>query len=233
MKTTASLFFLLVILAVSACSIVPPDKTQFNSKLVTEEPKEALNAATIIVLREPFYGEGARKNTNEQQIETCIKNKIREHNSDQRVIEFNEIAGKLFPDLSEKRIPRSSDDFSILLDDEKFYTDVSAMGIRYLIFVGELSTNTLGEIVSEGGPFGGFALSAWGNETRLSASILDIHQRNEVLKKVEKISTDMSWLLLIGGPLPIPIGKPSFATHNACNNIGNKVGEILLNRAKQ
>lgn len=229
MKKPNPSYLLLIVLAVSGCSTVPVDTSQSISRPITDEPKEALNAATIIVLSEPSYSKEAKQITNEQHIETCIKNKILEHNSRQKIISFDKLAGKLFPNLPKKRVPRSSDDLSILLDDEKFYTDISAMGIRYVIFVGELSTE-VGNYYAEGAGSGGILLWVWDKETQLSASILDIRLRNIRPKKVENTSTGTSWFLLVISPFPIPIGMPSFAVHNACSNVGNDIGKILLDK---
>lgn len=72
-------------------------------------------------------------------------------------------------------------------------------------------------------------------ETRLLASILDAHLRNDMPKNVENVSTGKSWFALVGafpyGPLPIEM--PSFLVHNACSNVGNDIGKILLDKATQ
>ena len=233
MKKLGSLFLLLIVLAVSGCSTVPIDETQSISKPVTEEAKEVPNATTIIFSREFSYGQGETP-IYEDSIVPCIKNKILEHNSNQNIISFDKVASKLFPDLPKKRVPRSPEDFSILLDDEKFYTDISAMGIRYVIFVGGLTTET-GEH-SYGGCGGGYggagclAAIVWDKETRLSASILDIKLKNSMATNVENTSTGASWFAIIG---VFPIGMPSFSVHNACSNVGNDIGKILLDKATQ
>lgn len=54
-------------------------------------------------------------------------------------------------------------------------------------------------------------------------------------KNVENVSTGKSWFALVGafqyGPLPIEM--PSFSVHNACSNVGNDIGKILLDKATQ
>jgi len=78
-------------------------------------------------------------------------------------------------------------------------------------------------------------LYVWDKETRLSASILDAHQRNDIPKNVENISTGKSWFTLVDAfPYgPLPIGMPSFSVHNACSNVGNDIGKNLLDKATQ
>jgi len=236
MKTLVSLFLLLIVLAVSGCSTVPVDETLSISKPVTDKSKEAQNAATIIFLREFSYSQGETP-IYEDSIVPCIKNGILKHTPNQNIIPFSKVANKLFPDLPKKRVPRTPGDYSILLDDEKFYTDISAMGIRYVIFVGGLTTDT-GEH-SHGGCVGGpgapsaaacLWLYVWDKETQLSASILDVHLRNSMPKNVENTSAGASWFAIIG---VFPIGMPSFSVHNACSNVGNDIGKILLNKATQ
>ncbi len=233
MKTLISLFLLLIVLGVSGCSTVPVDETLSISKPVTDKSKEAQNAATIIFLRKPLYGEAKSISLNEQRIVTCIKNKILEHNSNQNIISFDKVASKLVPDLPKERVPRSPEDFSILLDDKKFYTDISSLGIRHVIFVGGLTTETgehgYGGCGGGGGGAGCLAVIVWDKETRLSASILDVHLKNSISEKLENTSTGTSWFAVIG---VFPIGMPSFSVHNACSKVGNDIGEILLDEAK-
>lgn len=55
-------------------------------------------------------------------------------------------------------------------------------------------------------------------------------------KNVENVSTGKFWFALIGAfPYgPLPIGKPDvFSVHNACSNVGNDIGKILLDKATQ
>jgi len=235
MKKLGSLFILLIVLAVSGCSAVPVDKTQSISTPVTDEIKESLNAAVIIFLRKAAYGKGIRPISDEQRIVTCIMNRILVHNPNQNIISFNKVASKLFPDLPEKRYPRTPDDYSILLNDKKFYTDISSLGIRHVIFVGgattEINKYSGGQCIPTPGFFG-YGCSVWfvwDDETRLLASILDIHLKTSISKDLENNSTGTSWFALIGG---VPIGMPSFTVHKACSKVGNYIGEILLDEAK-
>lgn len=236
MKNSVSLFLLLIVLAVSGCATVPVEETLSISKPVTDKTKEDLNAAAIIVFRKPSYDEGG-KSISERRLVNCIKNKVLEHNSKQNVISFNKIASKLFPDLPKKRFPRTPDDFSILLDDEKFYTDISAMGIRYLIFVGgateETGKHSYGGCTAGGAPGGApgcLWVVTWDKETQLSASILDVKLRNGLAVNIDNTSTGKSWFAIVGW---FPVGMQSFSVHSACSNVGNDIGKILLDKATQ
>ena len=234
MKTLVSLFLLLIILAVSGCSTIPIDEKLSISESITDEKKEDLNAATIIFLREFSYSQGETP-IYEERIVTCIRNRILEHIPDQNIILFDKVANKLFPDLPKKRVPRTPEDYSILLDDEKFYTDISAMGIRYVIFVGGLTADK-GEhshggcVVSPLSGGGCLWLYVWDKETQLSASILDIKLKNSMATNVENTSTGESWFAIVGW---FPIGMQSFSVHTACSNVGNDIGKILLDKATQ
>jgi len=235
MKKLGSLFLLLIVLAVSGCSTVPVDETQSISTPVTDKTKEDLNAATIIFLDEKAFEYSLSVYLNVQPFADCIENKILEHNPNQKTIPFSEVASKLFPDLPEERAPSSPEDFSILLDDEKFYTDISAMGIRYLIFIGGGNTTVIAknQYGGCGGGYGGagcLAAIVWDNETQLSASILDVKLKNSPVDKVGNTSTSKSWFAIIG---VFPIGMPSTSASKACSNVGNDIGKILLDKSTQ
>ena len=238
MKKLSSLFLLLIVIAISGCATVPVDETQSISKPEIEKTKEDLNAATIIFLQEERTFEYSFSvDLIAQPFASCIKNKILKHNPNQKFIPFSQVTSNLFPDLPKERVPSSPEDFSILLDDEKFYTDISAMGIRYLIFVGEGHTTETGEY-SRGGcigmafPPGGIGgclyWHIWVKESQLSATILDVHLKNDMGKNVDNVSTGKAWFAIVG---VVPMGMPSFTEHKACSNVGNDIGKILLEKA--
>jgi hypothetical protein len=237
MKKLVSFLPLLIILAVSGCAAVPVDETQSISKPVIEKTKEDLNAATIIFLEKRAFEYSLSVHTNVQPFAPCIKNKILKHNPNQKFIPFSQVTSKLFPDLPKERAPSSPEDFSILLDDEKFYTDISAMGIRYLIFIGGGKTEMTGMnkygfcgAAPAPGAAGCLLLMIWDKETQLSASILDVKLKNSLADNIGNTATGKSWLAIVS---IFPVGMPDFTRIKACNNIGNRIGKILLDKSTQ
>ena len=67
-------------------------------------------------------------------------------------------------------------------------------------------------------------------ETRLTASILDLHQKETVTDDLENISEGTSWL---GFFVVIPIWYSPSTRSDSCRDIGNRLGKILLDRSKQ
>ncbi len=116
--------------------------------------------------------------------------------------------------------------------DEKFYKDVLSWGVRYLIFVRGTTSKTQG---TDGLRCGGFppaclGFDSWHNKTRLTASILDLHQKETVIDDLENISEGTTWFGML---FPIPIWYSPSTRSDSCRDIGNQVGKILLERAKQ
>jgi len=114
------------------------------------------------------------------------------------------------------------------LADEKFYKDVLSWGVRYLIFVSG-STRETDEFGMFGCDEGCFGYQSWDKKTRLTASILDLHQKETVIDVLENISEGTSW---VAGFI-IPIGYSPSTESDSCRDIGNRLGKILLDRAKQ
>jgi len=116
------------------------------------------------------------------------------------------------------------------LADERFYKDALSWGIRYLIFVGGDS-----ESIGHGGLLSGGQPAArgvmyWDNKTQIVASILDLHQKETAADNIENTSEDTSWFAMA---VWLPMGFPSSTESNACEDMGNRLGKILLERAKQ
>ena len=62
------------------------------------------------------------------------------------------------------------------------------------------------------------------------ASILDLHQKETVADNIENTFEDTSWFAVA---FWLPMGFPSFTESTACGDMGNRLGKILLERAKQ
>jgi len=236
MKKLVSLFLLLIVLAVSGCSSVTyikgsdmvEDETQLPAGIV---PGEYQNAASIIFLAEdllPLKGETYVSMGDD--IVSCLENRIKKHNPDQAFISYYKFVNTMFPDLPDLEVPREPESFPRLLADEKFYKDVLSWGVRYLIFVSGSNRRTN---ESEGG-FASFPLlllyGIKDKKTRLTASILDLHQKETVIDDLENISEGTSWW---GFFVVIPIWYFTSTESNACEDMGNRLGKILLDRAKQ
>jgi len=239
MKTLVSLFLLLIVLAVSSCSTVTyikgsdmvADETQPPAGIIV--PGEYQNAASIIFLGEdvlPLKGESYV--SMDDDIVSCLENRIKKHNPDQALIPYYKFVNTMFPDLPDWEVPREPESFSTLLADEKFYKDVLSWDVRYLIFVSG-STSETNEF-DFGIPTAPLGLALWYDtrdvKTRLTASILDLHQKETIIDDLENISEGTSWLAFL---FVIPIWHSSSAESNACEDIGNRLGKILLDRAKQ
>jgi len=250
MKTLVSLFLLLIVLAVSSCSSVPVEETS-PAELV---PGEYQNAATIIfqykILKkdpviEPMKEESLNSriiyasdtsgasSIKEEDIVSCLENGIKKHNPDQSFISFSKFAQAMFPDNLETHVPKDLESFSTLLadvTDERFYKDALSWGIRYLIFVGGAS-----ESIGHGGHLlldylGIWGVMYWDNKTQLAASILDLHQKETVADNIKNTSEDTSWLALA---FVVPAGFPSSTKSDSCEDVGDRISKILLDRAKQ
>jgi len=240
MRKPVSLFLLLIVLAASGCSTVTyikgsdivEDETQPPAGIV---PGEYQNAASIIFLGEdvlPLKGESYV--SMDDDIVSCLENRIKKHNPDQALTPYYKFVNTMFPDLSDWEVPREPESFSTLLADEKFYKDVLSWDVRYLIFVSGSTrrTNDSGGWFCVELDFLCAAYASWDVKTRLTASILDLHQKETVIDDLENISEGTSWWGFIH-PIPIPIWYSSSAESNACEDIGNRLGKILLDRAKQ
>ena len=70
----------------------------------------------------------------------------------------------------------------------------------------------------------------WDNKTQLAASVLDLHQKKTIADGIEVISEDISWFAIA---IWVPAGFPSFTKSDSCGDMGNRLGKILLERAKQ
>ncbi len=81
--------------------------------------------------------------------------------------------------------------------------------------------------LGEGGFWG---VAYWNNKSQLAASILDLHQKETAADNIEVISEDISWLVLAA---VVPAGFPSSTESDSCEDMGNRLGKILLDRAKQ
>ncbi len=168
----------------------------------------------------------------EEDIVSCLENRIKKHNPDQAFISYNKFVNTMFPDLLEIEVPREPESFPRLLADEKFYKDVLSWGVRYLIFVrgSTTETNDFGKIGCSQGCFG---YQSWDHKTRLTASILDLHQKETVIDDLENIFEGTSWRGFLF-PFPIiPIWYSPSTESDSCRDIGNRLGKILLERAKQ
>ncbi len=229
MKKLGSLFLLLIVLTVSGCSTVPVEETS-PAELV---PGEYQNAASIIFLGEdvlPFKGESYV--SMDDDIVSCLENRIKKHNPDQALIPYYKFVNTMFPDLPDWEVPREPESFSTLLADEKFYKDVLSWDVRYLIFVSGSTrrTNDSGGWFCVELDFLCAAYASWDVKTRLTASILDLHQKETVIDDLENISEGTSWFVFL---FVIPIWHSSSAESNTCEDIGNRLGKILLDRIKQ
>jgi len=229
MKKLVSLFLLLIVLAVSGCSTVPVKTGEI-------ERGEYQNAAIIIVFAgiELNYTVApqlirAGKHMAEKDIVSCLENRIKKHNPDQSFISYYQFANTMF-DLE---VRRELETYSKLLADDKFYQDVLSYGVRYLIFVrGSISETNEFDMYWDAPSFPPIFLGyeSRDHKTRLTASILDLHQKETVIDDLENISEGTSW---VAGLLFIPIWHSSYAESNACEDMGNRLGKILLDRSKQ
>ncbi len=177
----------------------------------------------------------------EEYIVSCIENGIKKHNPDQSFISFSKFAQAMFPDNLEMHVPKDLESFSTLLADvadERFYKDALSWGIRYLIFVGGAS-ETVGHggiltPATAGGTYdillGVWGVMYWDNKTQLAASVLDLHQKETAADNIENTSEDTSWLAMTWF---LPMGFPSSTESDSCEDVGDRISKILLDRAKQ
>jgi len=163
---------------------------------------------------------------------SCLEKNIKKHNPDQSFISFSKFAQAMFPDNLETHVPKDPESFSTLLadvTDERFYKDALSWGVRYLIFVGGAS-----ESIGHGGlgtsAYGFLGVMYWDNKTQLAASILDLHQKKTIADGIEVISEDISWLAMVS---VFPAGFPSSTESDSCEDVGDRISKILLERAKQ
>ncbi len=226
MKKLGSLFLLLIVLAVSGCSTVPVEET-YSAEIV---PGEYQNAASII-----FFEPHRADSMDEEDIVSCLENRIKKHNPDQAFISYNQFVNTMFPDLPDREVPRESESFSRFLADvadEKFYKDVLSWGVRYLIFVRGSTSETNGFYWFKFLPsFPPIVLGykSWDHKTRLTASILDLHQKETVIDDLESIFEGTQWF----AGFIIPIWYSPSTESDSCEDMGDRLGKILLDRSKQ
>ncbi len=225
MKKLVSLFLLLIVLAVSGCSTVPLEAT-YSAGLV---PGEYQDAASIIL----FYSHHG--DSRDEDIVSCLENRIKKHNPDQAFISYNQFVNTMFPDLFEHEVPREPESFSTFLADvadKKFHKDVLSWGVRYLIFVSGSTREIKGFDNFRCGGFPPICLGvdSWHNKTRLTASILDLHQKEIAVDNIENTFEDSSWFAVA---LWLPMGFPSSTESDSCEDVGDRISKILLERAKQ
>jgi len=243
MKKLVSLFLLLIVLTVSGCSTVPVDEI-YPAEIA---PGEYQNVATIIFKNDSFIAPKKAGASNriitfasddsgiefleEDDIVSCIENSIKKQNPDQTIISyFQFVETILLHNFLWAQYSRELETYSRLLADEEFYKDVLAYGVRYLIFVSGTS-KTVGHgghiALAEGGVWG---VAYWDNKTQLAASILDLHQKKTIADGIEVISEDISWLAMVS---VFPAGFPSSTESDSCEDVGDRISKILLERAKQ
>jgi hypothetical protein len=118
------------------------------------------------------------------------------------------------------------------LEDEKFHKDVLSWGVRYLIFVSGTTWKAQGadSLRCGGNTPACFGFDSWHNKTRLTASILDLHQKETVADNIENTFEDTSWLAVA---FWLPMGFPSSTEYDSCEEMGNRLGKIRLERTKQ
>ena len=122
MKRLGSLFFLLIVLAVSGCSTVPKNETQSPIGII---PGEYQNAAIIIFLVDELtIQELTIELMEEEEIVSCLEKNIKKQNPDQTFISYNKFVKTMFPDLFEMEVSREPESYSRLLADKKFHKDV-------------------------------------------------------------------------------------------------------------
>ena len=219
MKKLGLLFLLLIVLAVSGCSTVPVKTGEIARG-------EYQNAAIIIFFEEIELNAVIM---DDEDIVSCLENRIKKHNPDQAFISYYQFLKTILPNnFLPAQYSRELETYSRYLDDDKFYQDVLSYGVRYLIFVRGSTSET-----NEFGKFGCrevcFGYQSWDHKTRLTASILDLHQKGTVIDDLENISEGTGWV----AAFIIPIGFPTFTQSTACGDMGNRLGKILLDRAKQ
>ena len=198
------------------------------------EPKKEEASNRLIFYASDTSGTGSME---AEDIVSCIENGIKRNNPDQSFISFSKFAQAMFPDNLETHVPKDLESFSTLLADvtgKRFYKDALSWGIRYLIFVGGAS-----ETVGHGGLLtpasSDFRLGVWGvmywdNKTQIAASVLDLHQKETAADNIENTSEDSSWLAMAWW---LPIGFPSSTESDSCEDVGNHISKILLDRSKQ
>jgi len=209
-----------------------PRKPRIATELAYKKG-EYQNAATIIFkgpVTPPPYGSSST-GLKEEDIVSCLEKNIKKHNPDQSFISYNQFANTMFPDLPDFDVPSGPESFPRSLADEKFHKDVLSWGVRYLIFVGGATESiSHGAIIPSNPPLGALGVVYWDNKTQLAASVLDLHQKKTIADGIEVISEDISWLAIA---LLVPAGFPSFTKSDSCEDMGNRLGKILLERAKQ
>jgi hypothetical protein len=203
-----------------------------------EESSNSFTSNKLITYGSDF---SSARSMEEEDIVSCIENGIKKHNPDQSFISFSKFAQAMFPDNLETHVPKDPESFSTLLADvteERFYKDALSWGIRYLIFVGGAS-ETVGHgglltPAAAGGTYdavlGIWGVMYWDNQTQLATSILDLHQKEIAADNIENTSEDTSWFAMAWW---LPMGFPSSTESDSCEDMGDRISKILLDRAKQ
>jgi hypothetical protein len=168
------------------------------------------------------------KRVEESEIIGCITEGVRKFHPTLRIVLPDEFRRTAFPDLAPEAAPNTPEYFALLLDHPTFKERVATLGIRYLISVVGVTTQTGGVgVTGIGGYGGGFLVvgGGWDRKSSLTASVLDL-QKGRTAGKVEASASGHPWFLIVF-PSPLIMGAPAFTESKACGDLGNAVVKFI------
>ena len=130
----------------------------------------------------------------------------------------------VLPEAPLESPPLGPDSLAAFLRDPVFLARVEQTGVRFLIVVEGLTTESLADVQTGGWPVGGVYME-WERQSNVSATIYDLDAR-AVAGKVEIQVSGRPWVAFFG----LPIGAPSFTESWACRKLGRRVVEFLRGR---
>ncbi len=162
----------------------------------------------------------------EEKIEVCIGKALKKLNPPIQTVSAEKFRNTVFPGLDYLAVPSSLDSLTTLLQTASFKERINILGLRYLLILKhEYSSNSepIGGCV--GGGAGGLCLAflVWNNETKISATILDL-TKNCSAGEVKAQAIGRPW---VGIVLVFPLGFPAFSEGPACDALGKQVANFV------
>ena len=210
-----STFLLLGLVALAGCTTTTIDEVRSGYTGISE-------GDSVVVI--------GRRHKSDYETEgdfiSCVGKGLARGDSAINIIDEQEFADSLYPWFEPRTAPVRIEGFQNLLKREEIWDRISAMGVRYIIWIdgSTVTTDSAGSIACSIGPGGGGCLGfgTWDNESNYEASIWDF----ENLTSVGQISTDAkgtSYMPAVVVPIPLIARVKS----NACKGMGDQLKSFL------
>lgn len=211
--------FLLILLPVTGCrSIQVEERRKSPTAIAAEE-------AVTVILNFSSSESPREAHAAEDKFSGCVTKALRRKQPHVRVVPADEFRSSAFPGLDIMIAPRSPESFALLMKNPVFQARIAPHAIRYLVIIGEGTTETSyghwGDIMcGQGGCIG---LMVWKKTSRLAAVVLDLKQ-GATAGEVSSTVTGRPWFGML---FIFPLGLPAFTEGRACEELGDTVEQFI------